>query len=190
MTIVSSFQVTRQQHQKISDWRGRRNPRFVRNSTKTWAPTKTPKTPRRKKFERLSRDVKFSSWRRCSKRKSICPPLRGPTCPSSSTSLSSRLVEFNLTLFHPLDKPLERCCYYSSILVWYQYWLCSGSVGGKVVRVTASYSRGPEFKSTCRQGFVLFVYQRQSVLNQVPQESSVFAIFPITLAVLLEAKQA
>ena len=68
-----------------------------------------------------------------------------------------------------------------------------GSDGGEVVRATVvSSNRGPEFKSTRRQVFFLFFYQRQSVLNQVPQERCIIAIFPITiaLAVLLEVKQA
>ena len=53
-----------------------------------------------------------------------------------------------------------------------------GSGGGKVVRAMDSYSRGPEFKSTWRRGFFLFFYQQHSVLNQVPQERCISAVFP------------
>ena len=72
-----------------------------------------------------------------------------------------------------------------------------GSSGGEIVRVTALLSRGPEYKSTWHQGFFLFIfffYQWHSVLDQVPQERCLFAVFPISystlIAVLPEAKQA
>ena len=56
-----------------------------------------------------------------------------------------------------------------------------GSGGGEVVRAMASWSRGHKFESTWRQGFFLFfLNQWQSVLNQVPQERCIFAVFPIS----------
>ena len=55
------------------------------------------------------------------------------------------------------------------------------SGGGEVVRATISKSRGHEFESTWCQGFFLYFifYQRQTALNQFPEEGHIFAVFLI-----------
>ena len=94
--------------------------------------------------------------------------------PGSATS-SSGILHWSRWYFH--------VPYLTHIILymWFKPYL-EGSGGGEV---TASLFMGPEFKSIWRLGFFHFFKQGQSVLNQVPQERCMFAVFSvITLAVL------